>query len=49
MKTCNKCKESLEQNLFDKNRAKNDRYENYCKPCKNTYNKSNYGNKFTKC
>lgn len=48
MKTCNKCKEDLELNKFAKNRTKNDGYENYCKTCKNTYNKSNYGNKYTK-
>jgi hypothetical protein len=48
MKTCNKCKETLEYDKFAKNRSKSDGYENYCKPCKNTYNKSNYGDKFTK-
>lgn len=48
MKTCNKCKEILEYNKFSKNQTKKDGYENYCKSCKNTYNKSNYGNKFTK-
>ena len=48
MKTCNKCKEDLELNKFAKNRTKHDGYENYCKTCKNKYNKSNYGNKYTK-
>lgn len=48
MKTCNKCKKTLEYNKFAKNCTKNDGYENYCKSCKNIYNKLNYGNKFTK-
>lgn len=48
MKTCNKCKETLEYDRFAKNRTKSDGYENYCKSCKNTYNRSNYGDKFTK-
>ena len=48
MKSCNKCKESLEYNKFAKNRTKKDGYENYCKSCKNIYNKTNYGNTFTK-
>jgi hypothetical protein len=48
MKTCNKCKETLEYDKFAKNRSQKDGYENYCKSCKNLYNKKNYGNKFTK-
>jgi len=48
MKKCNKCKETLEYNKFAKNQTKKDGYENYCKSCKNIYNRSNYGDKFTK-
>jgi hypothetical protein len=48
MKKCNKCKETLDYSKFAKNRTKKDGYENYCKSCKNVYNKQNYGNKFVK-
>jgi hypothetical protein len=48
MKTCNKCKILLESDKFAKNRSKKDGYENYCKSCKNTYNRTNYGDMFTK-
>lgn len=48
MKKCNKCKETLDYYKFAKNRTKKDGYENYCKSCKNEYNKQNYGDKFTK-
>lgn len=47
MKTCNKCQQSLDYSKFAKNRSKKDGYENYCKSCKNQYNKSNYGNVYT--
>ena len=48
MKKCNKCKESLDYSKFAKNRTQSDGYENYCKSCKNKYNKVNYGDKYTK-
>lgn len=48
MKKCNKCKKTLDYSKFAKNRTKKDGHENYCKSCKNEYNKKNYGNKFTK-
>jgi len=48
MKKCNKCKKSLDYSKFAKNRTQKDGYENYCKSCKNEYNKQNYGDKFTK-
>lgn len=48
MKKCNKCKKSLNYSKFARNRSKSDGYENYCKSCKNKYNQSKYGNKYTK-
>lgn len=48
MKKCNKCQQLLEYSRFAKNRTKKDGFENYCKSCKNTYNRKNYGDKFTK-
>jgi hypothetical protein len=47
MKKCNKCQEILDYSKFAKNCTKHDGYENYCKSCKNQYNKR-YGNVYTK-
>jgi hypothetical protein len=47
MKKCNKCKLVLEHIKFAKNKHQKDGFENYCKSCKNTYNKR-YGSKYTK-
>jgi hypothetical protein len=47
MKKCNKCQEVLDYSKFAKNRTKYDGYENYCKACKNQYNKR-YGDIYTK-
>ena len=47
-KKCSRCQEHLIIESFARNRSHKDGYENYCKSCKNTYNKKNYGDKFTK-
>ena len=40
MKECRKCKQLKIWEAFAKNRSLSDGYDNYCKPCKNEYNKS---------
>jgi len=41
MKKCNKCKEIKDISYFVKNKSSKDGLNNYCKICKNKYNKSN--------
>ena len=48
LKCCSKCKKDLPLDKFAKNKHQKDGLENYCKSCKNSYNRSNYGDKFTK-
>ena len=42
MKKCSKCKNLLNKNEFNKNKATKDGFEAWCKSCRKTYNKLRY-------
>jgi hypothetical protein len=44
MKTCPKCKQELDFTSFNKNKAKKDGYNSFCRICSNAASKSHYLN-----